>query len=549
MRWTERRTSGVEQVKRGSCVGRLRWLLAVAILVPVAAAQQPQCGSGVIRLPAGVNGTIEICQALAAQVPGLQRQLTEIARSVGDQKEQIRELTRLIKSLNSVSQNIGSQRQAELLKNLSAQLGAAQAAGKQQEQSQISDLADRLDSVKDLLLEKLGNRGTADRANAAVDGAVGDAIARLDLNKAQDLLEDIRIQLNKIGGEVGEVHKQTTDIQKKLEQQQAEELLRRREAEEQQRLAIEKAKKDDLERENDPYSFAQVVYLMASKMTSLGPAWRVTAAISSQPPARTLVDQSVGRPFIDPKLQIAFRTGVRKAWAVDVTDRQSMMGMESYTLKVDELGEQATLCFTAQNSKNGMRRQWTQRYTVQQINDSPEIARANFLPVGTPTLAPADGAPCDGVKEVRESSQAPIALDPRRFGSIRVSAKRKDASDNGKWLLDVQTVPFGSTPYYDVQVQAVMKRGGNKLSPVPLSNREIFGRLEDRYAWLDGLPNEAVVCYTARDPARPQPLRLTQWFTIETSRVTWRTGETGETAAFVPSREPTLTPASNAPCQ
>jgi hypothetical protein len=205
-----------------------------------------------------------------------------------------------------------------------------------------------------------------------------------------------------------------------------------------------------------------------------------------------------------------------------------------------------------------------------QVDNQQVIAKANFIPVGNPTFIPATDAPCDGVAEVRqpaviESVQSQLAKrqqemlalsakSPARFGRIDVSAKRYDSVNNGKWELMVTTAPFKlDTTLYDVHVQVVMKSAGKRARLVQLSNRELFVHLENRYALLNELGSEAVVCFTARDPARPQPLRMTKWFAIETRHVTWLNGGgrpvQGETASFVPSREPTLTPASEAPCQ
>ncbi len=217
-------------------------MVMLAASIPFAVAQQ-DCLDGIINGKFGVNATITLCPKFASQVPGLQRQLTEIAKAQGEEKEQMRELKRFFNGLNSVSQNIGQQRQIELLKNLSAQIGQQQAAGLQQTQERIADLADQLDDLKNLLIEKLGNTSTRDRTTTAVDGPVGDAIAKFDLAKAHDLLEDIRAQLNVIGNEVSKVHADTSEIKQTIEQEAADAAQRRKEEEERQKAAEEQAKK------------------------------------------------------------------------------------------------------------------------------------------------------------------------------------------------------------------------------------------------------------------------------------------------------------------
>src|SRR5262249_33987374 len=149
-----------------------------------------------------VNGTVSVCFPVASQAPELSRLMTEILHAQKDQKDQLALITRFVKSLNNISGNIGINRQIELGKSLSARLGASQRAGADVTQKRITDLTGGFEELRDQLFELLANRATADKANSAIDGAVGDAIARLDLTTAHDLLEDIHAQLKAIHSEV-----------------------------------------------------------------------------------------------------------------------------------------------------------------------------------------------------------------------------------------------------------------------------------------------------------------------------------------------------------
>ena len=533
-----------------NCIGLI--VAMIAMSMSFATAQQKDCYSGVFSDKLEINGTIEICPQFASQFPALQRQLKEVLKSQGNQQDQTKELLRLIRDMNSVSKNIGQKRQAELLKSFSAQLSAGLAAGQQQTQRQIADLADRMDELKDLLLEKLGNRDTADRANAAVDGPVGDAIARLDLTKAHDLLEDIRAQLNAIGSEVSSVHADTSDIKKTIEQESADAAQRRKEDEERQRAAEERTRKAQEDKDNDPEMFTRAQIVELSHFNFI-------VAFSSAPPLYP--------PFLDPTFRIALRKGEKRAWVINVVNRQVAGQGEYWKFNTDELGDKAVFCFASKDKKTGKRRQWTQRYTVRQVGHE-----TNFIPEGEPKFLPAEESSCDGVTDVRQPAAekpaaAPMSSEqsvqdqlaniqqqrvramasPAAFGRIDIRAKKSGMINNSGWLVIVFTSPSHlSTTLYDVQVQMVMKEPGNKAWPVQLSNREITGSIEKRSALLKNLGTEAVVCFTARDPNRSQPLRMTKWFSIEASR---GPGPNGYSAAFVPSREPTLAPASEAPCE
>jgi hypothetical protein len=206
-------------------LARIAGVAAAFACIAVISAQTPPsaapCDQGVIQLPARINGTITVCSALAQQVPALSRQLQEITKAVGTQ-QQLAEMNRLIRGVNGVSQNIGMDRQAKLLGNLFSQLQVSQRVGAEQTERQMAALADGFEQLKDQLIGVLTNKATADRATAAVDGPLGDAIAQLDLTGAEQVLADIRAQLRAIGTQVEEVNRRTTEIQRTLEQQRME---------------------------------------------------------------------------------------------------------------------------------------------------------------------------------------------------------------------------------------------------------------------------------------------------------------------------------------
>ncbi len=572
MQFFEPRTSGARLRMGTSKASAVAVALMIALYIPFATAQQDDCQDGVISGSFGLNATIHLCPKIAAQVPGLQRKLNEIAQAQGDQKEQIRELKRLINGLNSVSQNLGERRQVELLKNLSARIGEEQAAGQKQTQERIADLAEQLDDLKSLLLEKLGNASTRDKATAAVDGPVGDAIAQFDLTKAHDLLEDIRVQLNVIGGKVDESLKQEKDIKSDTAAT---------------RQILEQKKAEEKALENNPANFARVTMYANRNPRLYGGKWRLMAAIASAPPQFL--------SFSNPRLQIAFSKSGQKPWAIDITERTGGTGGDYWQLTTEEIGDKAVLCLTVGDSTTGARRQWTGRYEVQE-----DGTRASFAPTGDPTLTTAQDGLCDGAAESRKASTDPISAsnvasapqrtlpphtavpahtavpgsaeqttqdqiatmqrqrsdliaqmqksaqsNPAMFGRIDVSAQGN--MQNNAWRIKVYTAPSRvSTTLYDVQVQMRMKGpGGGRVWPVQLSNREVMGTAEMRYASLSQLGTEAVVCFTAHDSGSP-PMRMTKWYSVETSS---QPGPNGYTAAFVPSREATLAPASDAPCE
>jgi len=113
--------------------------------------------------------------------------------------------------------------------------------------------------------------------------------------------------LNAIGSEVGEVHAQTTEITKTLQQQEIEAAQSKKD-EERRRLTLEeKARQSEVDSENDPLMFAR-----ANISGTTGGGLQVY--IDSP---RTL-----SLPFSEPTLRIAFREGTAKALLTIVTERR-----------------------------------------------------------------------------------------------------------------------------------------------------------------------------------------------------------------------------------
>jgi TPR repeat protein/gas vesicle protein len=179
-------------------------------------AMAQNCDEGVVRLP-DRSGTIVICSAVAAQVPQLSKQLNDAMRTLGNQQTQIAELTRLIRGLNGVSKEIGVGRQAQMLQSLSSELTISQRGGDEKTRRNIQDLNDRFEDLQTRLPSSLNNQTTYAAMNDAIKGAVGDAIAKLELGSASRQLEAISTRLQAIQGNVAEVKEDTTLIKSKLD--------------------------------------------------------------------------------------------------------------------------------------------------------------------------------------------------------------------------------------------------------------------------------------------------------------------------------------------
>jgi len=194
-------------------------LLSLAVVYESSYAQTNGCDEGVIRLP-DRNGTIQICSAIAGQVPQLTQQLKDAVRTLGGQETQIKELTRLVKGLNGSSQSIGEERQAQMLKTLSSELAKTQRNGDDRTRQMLSGLTQQLEDFQNQLTTSLTNTVTAAVTQASLKGDVGNSISKLEFSSASRQLDEISAKLGIIDGRVQDVKTDTTDIRRKLDQMQ-----------------------------------------------------------------------------------------------------------------------------------------------------------------------------------------------------------------------------------------------------------------------------------------------------------------------------------------
>ena len=186
----------------------------------VTLAQSASCDEGVIRLP-DRSGTVVICSALSSKIPLLAKQLTDATRLMGSQREQIAELTRLVRGLNGVSQGIGIERQAQMLQSLSIELTASQRGGDAKTKHAVETLSEKVEELQSQMLSALSNQSTYAATSTAIKGPIGDSIAKLELSSASRQLSEVNAHLKEIKLQVGDVKNDTTVIKQDIKAVQA----------------------------------------------------------------------------------------------------------------------------------------------------------------------------------------------------------------------------------------------------------------------------------------------------------------------------------------
>ena len=544
------------------CVARLV-IIALVALAGGRAFGQTGCYKGTMLAPFGINGTLKLCPEFSAKAPELGKQLDEIQKTLNGNKALMEELTHSAHGVNALGRDVDANRQLELLRTWEKELQSWVAGGQQQTLQQLSELSKKMSDLQDMIAQSKEDEKTAQQTTTALNGRLGDAIAALDVANAQKQLESIQAQLNQI-------HEDTQDIRQKVDEQAAREKAAADE---------EKRKAEEMDKDPNMYTRAQVM----PSMSPITHQYRLMVYFYSRPP--------LFPPFVDSTFSIAFHKSTGEAWRVDATDKNVSPQGELWKLSLDEVGDRAKFCFVAHDRTSGRLKEWTQGFKIEPAG----ALGVSFVQEGDAAMFLTDGEPCDGVKEARQAQPyaqvaaartqtmtAPSAQTyadqlaqqqaliyqrmsamraqsqtmtrrPEQFARITAEGSRRDNMNGNQWQIQVKTSPFRpGTTLYDVHVQANLVDASGRVTPLELSNRQLFVNIETRTAFVNHVAPKAVVCLTAKDPGRDRPYRLTQWFSIETNRVYWRDGGgqvPGDQATFVPSQPATLTEASDAACQ
>lgn len=359
--------------------------VAFALLCPVmamAARAQSGCENGIVRLPAGINGSITICPAVAAQDPGLTRQIAELRAAMSGQQEQLAQLLRLMKDINQVSGPLGVKRQAELLANVTQRLGDAHAVTGAQLQQRANTLSGHFEDVSTQLSAAQANPSEAAQTNAAMQGSMGDAITRLDFDTVTNQLSDIQATVHSID-------QRTKNIEGAIDDFRAEQ-------QKNQQAGAEAAQKLQEHMLADP---SQFVIVNLTAMGQLGGPGKLIVALGH--PAQPALTGA--------KMQIAFASSGQESWVVDLPIPHITEFNSTTMVDVQKIGDHAVVCFSAVDPRVNQRRLWRKAFIVaSQSMIAPYGGSGNpnrsafasrfstlaFQPDSEATLTPDSDAPC-----------------------------------------------------------------------------------------------------------------------------------------------------------
>lgn len=181
------------------------FLTAVIVLLwaPGANAQAPKqgvsCSRGLVEMPGeGRAGKFVLCSEVEQLVPQLKQQLDQLTAGKATTDGRLQDLEKLLRNVNAIGGRL-EKRQLELAQSLTRVLSQATEQSDMGAARQIRRLSDDIEELNEKVARTAANTRTVDAA-AALKPAIEDAIAALDLSKANKLLDSIAALQEQLSG-------------------------------------------------------------------------------------------------------------------------------------------------------------------------------------------------------------------------------------------------------------------------------------------------------------------------------------------------------------
>jgi hypothetical protein len=190
-------------------------VLATLALAKVSVAQQ-RCENGIIELPLiKTPARITLCHSVEQENPAVADQLKKILETLNSQQ-----LRRLTRNVNSIGDHLETSRKAELLQSLLLKLLEMQTADNDATSQRLDTLNESIDDLRDKLLQARSSPSGTDETMKALAGSLGDAIAKLDLTRAEGLLDKIDAELKVMDKKLDTISEATQQTNEMLRKEQ-----------------------------------------------------------------------------------------------------------------------------------------------------------------------------------------------------------------------------------------------------------------------------------------------------------------------------------------
>ena len=464
-------------------------LVAVLVLASACAsfAQGSGCENGIVQLPAGINGKITLCSALASQMPKVIEELNFIHMALADQQKQAEEMRRMLEKVNRVSRQMSAAQQADMVRNVSSRLVSSGSQGRQPLGEDVSALNEQLGTLQGQLLDVAGERNGPARLSAAMKGDLGTSISHLDFKSAMDQLDSIARQLREIGADVKDIQSKVDDLHQHDKRREAEELEAKLHADAQ-------VKADHARELADADRFVRLGLMLYSRSSS--PSTSSTMNIN-------LYHDLGGGRLQNPEFFVKFEEAGKQPWLLKLPSSAVADNTEIFTTKLAQAGATALACYAADDPRTNSRRYWHVTLVRKPDAQMGVIAMFRYSLSSVPVLSEVESSECKAARSLGINNAGQIANEtasllpePRQVLYFRIPPTVAQHTHNTPLSLIAQhSWPHLSEP----AIKIIFRRSDGWQRKYELSLPPEVQAVEYWRWTVDEVGEKMTVCYSVLD--------------------------------------------------
>lgn len=172
-------------------------------------AQSPKCLEGrIFGRDVSANAKYELCLPSLSTDPAVLAMMSTLNRLAAENADSRQKIDKLVAALDATSPELSAKRVATLATSIASKLNSESSTSSVQVLREIERLRLSFEELQERVVAARSDQQLSVQTGAALGGAAGDAIAHLDLQRANEILA----QLSNISQKVGTIDKKVTDI-------------------------------------------------------------------------------------------------------------------------------------------------------------------------------------------------------------------------------------------------------------------------------------------------------------------------------------------------
>lgn len=178
------------------------------------------CGIQGILVPGpgvATSGRIELCSEITRQVPELQAAVDKMSKMLAASEdranERARELQRLLVNMSAASAKVDAKRSTLLAQSLAAELSKTSAKQGPAAMREVRNLSDKVEEIVERIDAASKDARKTEAVRSGLSGPIGDAVAKLDFDQANKLMDGISALQKQLGTVEKKVDVLTSSVQ------------------------------------------------------------------------------------------------------------------------------------------------------------------------------------------------------------------------------------------------------------------------------------------------------------------------------------------------